>query len=129
MMLLDTDVMADIIRQFPPSVAWSRALDRDAAGLPGLVGMELVQGCRNREEQRHLEALLRPFILYWPTEADCERAYNDFATYHLSHGLGILDALIAETAVGLGATLATFNTKHYRAITALQVVEPYERGS
>ena len=40
----------------------------------------------------------------------------------------ILDALIAETAIGLGATLATFNTKHYKVIAALSVIEPYNRG-
>jgi predicted nucleic acid-binding protein len=59
------------------------------------------QGCRDREEQQQVEAILRPYVLYWPTQGDCVRAFDDFAAYHLSHGIDILDALIAETAVGL----------------------------
>jgi hypothetical protein len=63
--------------------------------------------------------------LHWPTDADCTRALYDFATYHLSHHLGLLDALIGETAVGLGQPLATFNVKHYSVITTLQTIQPY----
>jgi len=66
-------------------------------------------------------------MLYWPDQADCERAFDDYLSYHLSHGLGILDALIAETAVGQGARLATFNTKHYSVVGTLQTIQPYER--
>jgi predicted nucleic acid-binding protein len=129
MILLDTDIMIDILRQHPPALSWSQELGDDPVGLPGFVGMELLQGCRNREEQDRLTAQLRPFVLYWPTEADCLRAYQDFAAFHLSHGLGILDALIAETAVGLGTRLATFNAKHYSMLGALDIVQPYTRGS
>jgi len=42
----------------------------------------------------------------------------------LSHNLGILDALIAQTAVGLNVELATFNTKHYGVVDDLQNLEP-----
>jgi predicted nucleic acid-binding protein len=89
--------------------------------------MELLQGCRNREEQNQLERLLRPYQRYWPSQADCSRAFDDFAAHHLSHDLGILDALIAETAVGLDIELATFNTKHNGAVPNAQIVQPYER--
>lgn len=45
----------------------------------------------------------------------------------LSHELGILDALIAETAVGLNMELTTFNTKHYSIVATLQTIQPYAR--
>ena len=57
--------------------------------------------------------------------ADCQRALSDFLTYHLSHGLGLLDSLIAACAVGLSATLCTFNVKHYSVIPSLVTVQPY----
>jgi predicted nucleic acid-binding protein len=63
----------------------------------------------------------------WPAEAHCTRALSDFSALHLSHGLGLLDALIAATAIGHGATLCTFNVKHYRAITGLRMLQPYDR--
>jgi predicted nucleic acid-binding protein len=51
----------------------------------------------------------------WPTAADCQRALIDFIAYHLSHNLGLLDTLIAACAIGVSATLWTFNVKHYRS--------------
>lgn len=128
MILVDTDVMVDVMRRHAPAVAWLDSLGTEAMGLPGLVAMELLQGCRSREEQRRVENVLRPYTLHWPSRADCARAFDDFAAYHLSHNLGILDALIAETAVGLDVELATFNTKHYSVVSALQTIQPYTRG-
>lgn len=46
----------------------------------------------------------------------------------ITYNIGILDALIAETAVGLNVRLATFNETHYRAVSALQTFQPYERN-
>ncbi|MEW5988336.1 MAG: type II toxin-antitoxin system VapC family toxin [Chloroflexota bacterium] len=127
MILLDTDVMIDVFRNYPPAVAWLRSLGEAALGIPGLVAMELIQGCRNKEEQQRVEKALGPYQLFWPTQADCTRAYHDYVTYHLSHNIGILDALIAETAVGMSAEMATFNDKHYRVVKDLTLVQPYSR--
>jgi predicted nucleic acid-binding protein len=124
---VDTDVMIDMLRQYAPAVEWLRSLGTEELALFGLVAMELLQGCRNRIEQQRVERQLRSYRLYWPSQTDCERAFQDYATYHLSHQLGILDALIAETAVGLGVTLATFNARHYRVVSALHTLQPYER--
>jgi predicted nucleic acid-binding protein len=125
--LLDTDVMVDVMRRHWPAVAWLESLGTEVIGIPGLVAMELLQGCRNREEQDQLERFLRPYQRHWPSHADCARAFDDFAAYHLSHDLGILDALIAETAVGLSTELATFNTKHDSVVPNVEIVQPYAR--
>jgi len=128
MVLLDTDVMVDVLRRYPPALAWLDSLGAETVGIPGLVAMELLQGCRNRAEQQRVENVLRPYRLYWPDQADCTRAFDDYAASHLSHNLGILDALIAETAIGQGAPLATFNAKHYGVVRALQTTQPYMRS-
>jgi hypothetical protein len=60
-------------------------------------------------------------------EEDCNRALSSFASHHLSDNIGLLDALIAETAIGVNAELATFNVKHYRVLRGLKTVQPYER--
>jgi len=127
MIFIDTDVMVDVLRRYEPAVAWLDSLGSAVVGIPGLVAMELLQGCRDREEKQEVEAMLRSYALYWPTPADCARAFDDFSSHHLSHGLGILDALIAETAVGCEAQIATFNKKHYRVVDALQMIQPYPR--
>jgi predicted nucleic acid-binding protein len=124
--LVDTDVLIDIQRGHPPALAWFAGLT-ELPAVPGFVVMELVQDARNAREVRQALRLVAPLQVVWPTEADCTRALSDFTAYHLSHGLGLLDALIAATAVGLSATLYTFNLKHYRVVPGLVVARPYTR--
>lgn len=50
-----------------------------------------------------------------------------FTAYHLSHRLGLIDALIAATAIGSPAILCTFNVKHYQIVPGLQMHQPYIR--
>lgn len=125
MILLDTDVAVDILRGHPPAVAWLQGLGSTPLGIPGLVVMELLQGCQNKAEQLRVEQFCQPYVLYWPTEADCQRALQDFAAFHLSNNLGLLDALIAHTATGLNEPLATFNLKHYGVVANLKTIQPY----
>jgi predicted nucleic acid-binding protein len=125
MILLDTDVMVDILRGYEPSKEWLKSAQE--VGVPGLVVMELLQGCQNAREQRQLEKALSEYPLYWPSEEDCNRALASFSSHHLSDNIGLLDALIAETAIGVPAELATFNIKHYRILKGLKTLQPYER--
>lgn len=127
MVLVDSDVMVDVLRRHPPALDWLGDLGSEIVSVPGLVAMELINGCRNRDEQRRVEAALAPFDLYWPDAQDCAHAFDNFAQYHLSHNVGLLDSLIAATAIGLGVSLATFNQKHYDAIVGLQTIQPYVR--
>jgi predicted nucleic acid-binding protein len=124
--LVDTDVLIDVQRGHPPALAWFAGLT-DLPAVPGLVVMELVQDARNSREVRQALKLVAPLRVVWPTEADCARALSDFTAYHLSHSLGLLDALIAACAVGLSATFYTFNDKHYRVVPGLVMAQPYTR--
>jgi predicted nucleic acid-binding protein len=45
----------------------------------------------------------------------------------ICHNLGLLNALIAHTAIEHGLALQTFNAKHYAPITALTTNAPYTR--
>ncbi|HLO14926.1 MAG TPA: PIN domain-containing protein [Anaerolineales bacterium] len=125
MILLDTDVMVDILRGHELAKAWLQSVDE--IGMPGLVAMELIQGCQNAREQRTLEKELSEYQLYWPSVEDCNRAMKTFSSHYLSDHIGLMDALIAETAIGINAKLATFNVKHYRVINGLQSLQPYIR--
>ena len=129
MILLDTDVAIDLLRQYPPAVTWLDALGEEEIILPGFVVMELVQGCRNRSEQEKVEREMEGLRVTWPSPETCEEALAVFARYHLGHGLGILDALIGQMAVSLNLPLHTFNQKHYAIIPGLKSVQPYEKAS
>ncbi len=124
--LVDTDVLIDIQRGHSPALAWFAGLT-ELPAVSGFVVMELVQDARTAREVRRALKLVGPLKVVWPTEVDCTRALSDFSAYHLSHGLGLLDALIAACAVGLSATLFTFNDKHYQVVQGLAAVQPYIR--
>lgn len=129
MILLDTDVMVDLLRQYPPAVVWLDSLGEEEIVLPGFVVMELIQGCRNRAEQDKVERELRAYGVAWPSPETCDEALSVFASYYLSHGLGILDAMICQMAVALNVPLYTFNQKHYAFIPNMKTVQPYEKGA
>lgn len=127
MLLIDTDVMIDVLRNHTPAITWLQRLGNEQIGRPGLVVMELLQGCRNKAEQQRIEQMLLGYKMFWPSNADCQRALDDFMRYSLSHNIGMIDTLIAHTAVGVTAQLATFNQKHYRVVQELQMLQPYQR--
>jgi predicted nucleic acid-binding protein len=126
MVLLDADICIDISRDYPPAIQWFASLTERPA-LPGLVVFELLAGCRNSREMQTAYAFTRRFKCYWPTNQDCERAIDTYAKTKLSHGVSVNDALIAECAIGLGATLCTFNVKHFGAISNLHYHQPYNK--
>jgi len=128
MILLDSDVMIDLLRQYPPATRWFDSLDEDEELLlPGYVVMELIQGCTDNVEQERLQRELATYGVVWPAPADCDTALHILTDYRLSHGAGLLDVLIGQTSVALNVPLYTFNQKHYRFIPGLQTVQPYEK--
>lgn len=126
MYLLDTDILIDIQRSYAPALTWFASLI-DLPSVPGFVVMELIQDAQNAQQVRQALRLLAPLPVVWPTEVDCARALSDFTAYHLSHSLGLIDAMIAACAVGRSATLCTFNVKHYRIVPGLVMEQPYTR--
>jgi predicted nucleic acid-binding protein len=126
MRMLDTDILIDLLRGYPPASAWFASLS-DPSLISGFVVFELVAGCEHTIAIRRLQRWLRPFRIYWPTAADSDRALDTFSRLSLSHNLGILDALIGECAVGLGVPLCTFNMRHFRAVAGLTTEQPYAR--
>ena len=124
--LLDADILIDVQRGHSPAVAWYTSLPVYPT-VPGLIIMELMQDARNKREVEQALRLVKPLPVAWPTNGDCERALQDFHMLHLSHSLGLIDSLVAAIAIGLGATLCTFNVKHYRAVAGLVTEQPYRR--
>lgn len=126
MLVLDTDVLIDVQRGHPAAAAWFSSLP-DVPSVPGLVVMELIQGARDARQIREVLRLTAPLPIVWPSADDCRRALADFTAFHLSHSLGLLDAVIGACAVGLSAVLCTFNDKHYRVVPGLVTNQPYAR--
>jgi predicted nucleic acid-binding protein len=120
--------MIDLLRQHAPALEWLDSLGDEEILLPGLVVMELIQGCRTKTDQRRLQRALAPYKVIWPMAEVCDEATRVFANLHLSHGLGVLDALIGQLAVSLNVPLVSFNQKHYGPIPGLHCIQPYSKA-
>lgn len=125
--LLDTDVLIDVLRGYPPALDWLRTHPSDHAGIPGFASLELIAGCANQLDAKRVETLVQHFPIYWPGRAALGRAHDSFARVQLSHRVGIADLVIAHTALDYEATLYTFNQRHFNAIDGLRTQQPYTR--
>lgn len=125
-LLLDTDVMVDILREYPPAIAWYDALE-ELPTTSCFTVMELLGGSKNKSEFARIQQWLLDFPILYPIMTDLEFASFQLTPYCLSHGVGLLDLLIASVAVGHDLTLATFNMKHFRSIPNLQIIQPYRK--
>jgi predicted nucleic acid-binding protein len=125
---LDSDVLIDLLRKYPPAVEWFDTLDDEQElVVSGYVVMELIQGCRNKVELERVQRELAPYGVVWLSPTDCDQALATFAAYRLSHNAGLLDVLIGQTAVALGVSLYTFNQRHYSFIAGVQTSQPYSK--
>ena len=56
MILLDSDVMINLFREYPPAKMWFDSInDSETMALSGFVVMELIQGCENKLQLKKLQ--------------------------------------------------------------------------
>lgn len=122
MTLFDTDVLIDVLRGDPMAVeVVERAGRTDRPALSAVSRMELLVGCRDKDEQRRLGRFLLRFETVHLNERVSARAVLLVERYRLSHGLQIPDALIAAAALEAGCRLISKNQKDSRFIDGLRL--------
>ncbi len=84
--------------------------------------MELLVGCRNRDELQITERFLARFEIIDLNETISKRAVFLLTTYNLSHGLLIPDAFIAATALAMELRLLSKNQRDFRFIENLNLL-------
>lgn len=129
MVLIDTDVLVEYLRGSAEAKAWLASLQKEQFSIPGVVAMELVMGCQNKNELGLLQRFLDAFDILWPSASDFSRAFQILQDLRLTSGLGIPDCLIAGMALAQGDRLYSFNLKHFQMVPGLDVKQPYERLS
>lgn len=123
--LFDTDVLIDAGRDVSDAVeVLQQAAEQAPLAISTVTEMELIVGCRNKDELTALDQFLRRFeiVHLWPTIS--KQAAALLREFRLSHGLLIADALIAATAVVEDVPFISKNQRDYRFIDALHL-PPY----
>ncbi len=127
--VVDTDVLIEVLRGEEQAGAWLASIVQQVLGIPVLVWMEILLGARDQQEQRTLRSALARYVILHIESGDSQQAQQWFEQFHLSHGVGIMDCLIAATALRIGKPLYTFNVRHFRMMPGLDARVPYERSS
>jgi predicted nucleic acid-binding protein len=127
MIIIDTDVAVDVLRNFPAALAWLNSISSQLVVMSGFSALELFAGCRDSHQQRLVEKMIARFEPCWPSAVECDQALEHFRMLHLSHGIGAFDILIAQTAIELGLPLHRFNIKHFQQVPGLTIIQPYTR--
>lgn len=126
-LLLDTDVLIDLLRQFPPALKWAEENAALRIGIPVITRLELIQGARSQAEQAILIQHLGIYPVIHLETGDSQQALQWFESLHLRSGISIMDCLIAAIASRWQIPLCTFNTKHFASIPTLKALSPYSR--
>ena len=121
---MDTDILVDYLREYPPAVEYLESR-RDDLLTSAVVVAELHAGVREGKERAALNTLLSLFEVVSIDIELAERGGLLRRDFGPKHGTGLADALIAATAQQTGAELATLNVKHFPMVQNVTV--PYKK--
>lgn len=82
---------------------------------------ELLQGVKNTAEQKQAINVYSLFEIDWGSTSVSQTSHWLLKEYALSHGLGVIDALIAATALERDLLVVTLDKKHFACIDGLRV--------
>ena len=120
--LIDTNIVVDLMRRHEGAIAFVVGLTRRPF-LSTLTIAELFAGAHRRGEVQSIRAFVGGATAIDVDPDVAEEAGHILRRYRPGHGLDIVDATIAATAIHHGLRLATLNRKHFPMMTDLLV--PY----
>ncbi len=123
-LLIDTEVLVEYLRGRDAAIEYFEGLAQELS-VSSITVAEIYAGARATHEHSALELLFQGLAVV-PVTAEIARDAGQLRhRFGPSHGTGLADAIIAATAIALGATLATFNTERFPMLAAVSA--PYPR--
>lgn len=125
-MIIDADIWIDIIRGYQQAADFL-IKEPESVKVCRITIMELVRGCHSNKDVTIVKSLLSKTnaVTVEIDQKISENAGQIFERFHLSHNIGLIDAVTAATALESEEKLATRNLKHYKFIPKLQLHLPY----
>jgi predicted nucleic acid-binding protein len=122
--LLDTDVLIEYLRGKQQAAEFLEGLDGELL-LSAITVAELFSGAKGTQEIEALDQFILAFQVIPIDDRLARQGGMIRQQYHLSHGVGLADALIAATALDREAQLVTFNRRHFPMVEDAR--QPYAR--
>lgn len=126
MLVVATDVAIDLLREVPAAVRWAQSLPDERLVLPGVVALELIDGCQNAQDLAGVRRLMQASQVVRPPASACELALARYEQVRLATAIGPGDMLVAQTALYLAHPLHVQPPALPRA-PGLQTIQPYTR--
>ena len=121
-LLVDTNVLVDHLRGVPQAGEYLQAVTEDIS-VSSVTVAELHAGVRDEEERASLRTFVSSFRVIPADGAICEMGGVFRSRYGASHGLDLIDAIIAATSVARQIALVTLNKRHFPMLK--QIIVPY----
>lgn len=122
--LLDTNILIDYLRGLSSAISYlenaSCTLSISALSLA-----ELRAGARNDDEKEAIQTFVLSFDVLSADAVICEAGGDFRAKYGPSHGVDLIDGIIAATSQIHQLPLVTLNKKHFPMLD--NVIVPYRR--
>jgi hypothetical protein len=122
--VIDTDVVVEYLRGNDQAAKFLEGLEGDLI-MSTISVAELFSAVKGSEEMEALDQFMLAFQTIPIDDQLARQAGLIRQAVHPSHGVGLADALIAATALWLGAELFTFNRRHYPMVEEVSL--PYNR--
>jgi len=123
MIIVDTDILIDTARDIQEAIDCLHKIEeKDSLAISSVTEMELIIGCRNKNELHLLENYLNRFQVIKLNEFISDKATMLLKRYRLGHGLLIADSLIAATAIIENFPLISKNQHDYKFIEELSLL-------
>jgi len=126
--VVDTNILIDHLRGITQATnVLEEVEDNNFQGYISTINiMELMAAPKMTEQRFELIKSLLDIFEHVPVDSNIATVAGRYlAKYRASHGLEPIDALIAATAKVNEAVLFTLNTKHFKCIEGLIVINPY----
>lgn len=123
--IIETSVIVDLLRNHSLAVSWYQEQTQPTLGITPIIWMEVIGGGQNKAERLRAARLLQRFTMLYFTQADLDWAMQQQMVYELSHGVGMMDCLIASVSARLQIPLYTHNLKHFTPIIGDLAQKPY----
>lgn len=122
--IVDSDILILVSRGVKEAIEYVEKLEKTRrVSISAVSAFELVIGSLNKTDQAAISKFLSRFEYIHIAEDISETALRLLERYRLSHGLLMADALIASTALVNDLEIVTRNTKDFRFIDGLKLVE------
>jgi tRNA(fMet)-specific endonuclease VapC len=123
MILVDTDILIDSMKGETYAIEFIKKNDLEIR-ISQFTLFELLAGASNKREQDKISKHFKfPFL-----EINDEILHNSielFKKQYLKQGTGIIDSIIASTAIYYKIPFFTKNKKHFKNISGLSLINKY----